>query len=313
MNSVGIEPPLILETKSKPSPGRRLDVDVDDAVLARAAGLADELALDLRGGAADGLAVGDLRLADVGLDVELAPHAVDEDLEVQLAHARRSRSGRSPRWSGPGRSGPPRPGGRGRRDIFSWSDFVLGSTATLMTGSGNSIISSLIGASGAASVSPGDDLLDADRRGDVARVDLVELLAVVGVHHQDAADALGLAGRDVEDARPGRQAARVHAEVGELADERVGHDLERQRGERLVVGGRAHDGLLLAVAVLEDALDRRHVQRRRQVVEDGVEQGLHALVLERRAAEDRGHLDVEGGLADRLLELRRPRRAPFSR
>ncbi len=39
-------------------------------------------------------------------------------------------------------------------DIFSWSDFVFGSTATLMTGSGNSIFSSLIGASGAASVSP---------------------------------------------------------------------------------------------------------------------------------------------------------------
>ena len=39
-------------------------------------------------------------------------------------------------------------------DIFSWSAFVLGSIATLITGSGNSIVSSLIGRSGAASVSP---------------------------------------------------------------------------------------------------------------------------------------------------------------
>ena len=39
-------------------------------------------------------------------------------------------------------------------DIFSWSALVLGSTATLMTGSGKVIVSSLIGASGAASVSP---------------------------------------------------------------------------------------------------------------------------------------------------------------
>ena len=31
--------------------------------------------------------VGDLRLADVGLDLELALHAVDEDVEVELAHA----------------------------------------------------------------------------------------------------------------------------------------------------------------------------------------------------------------------------------
>src|SRR3546814_12869227 len=35
----------------------------------------------------DGLAVGDLRGADVGVDLELAAHAVDDDVEVQLAHA----------------------------------------------------------------------------------------------------------------------------------------------------------------------------------------------------------------------------------
>ena len=39
-------------------------------------------------------------------------------------------------------------------DIFSWSAFVCGSTATLMTGSGKVIVSSLTGASRAASVSP---------------------------------------------------------------------------------------------------------------------------------------------------------------
>ena len=58
------------------------------AVLALAAGLADEAAVAL-GGAADRLAVGDLRLADVGGDLELADHPVDEHVEVQLAHARR--------------------------------------------------------------------------------------------------------------------------------------------------------------------------------------------------------------------------------
>ena len=40
------------------------------------------------GRAADGLAVGDLRLADVGRDLELADHPIDEHVEVQLtAHA----------------------------------------------------------------------------------------------------------------------------------------------------------------------------------------------------------------------------------
>ncbi len=68
-------------------PGRRLDVDHDVAELAAAAGLADEARLDLLDLLADRLAVGDLRLADVGLDFELAQHAVDDHLEVKLAHA----------------------------------------------------------------------------------------------------------------------------------------------------------------------------------------------------------------------------------
>src|SRR5215204_4988901 len=64
----------------------RLHVDHRVAVLAAAAGLADELALDAVDGLADRLAVGDLRAADVRVDVELALEAVDDDLEVQLAH-----------------------------------------------------------------------------------------------------------------------------------------------------------------------------------------------------------------------------------
>ena len=55
----------------------------------RAAGLADVALLDLLDRLGDRLAVGDLRLADVGGDRELAHHAVDEHVEVQLAHAAR--------------------------------------------------------------------------------------------------------------------------------------------------------------------------------------------------------------------------------
>lgn len=63
----------------------RLGLDLDVAVLTATAGLAHELALDVDR-TRDGLAVGDLRGADVGVDVELALEAVDDDLEVQLAH-----------------------------------------------------------------------------------------------------------------------------------------------------------------------------------------------------------------------------------
>ena len=118
--------------------------------------------------------------------------------------------------------------------------------------------------------------------------------------------ALGAAGRDVQHAAAGLELARVHAEVGELADERVGHDLEGERGEGRVVL-RLADGrrvLLLALLRRLEALDGRDVERAGQVVEDGVEQRLHALVLEARAAEDRRErgtlaaVEVECGLAD---------------
>ena len=64
-----------------------LEVDDDVGELARAAGLLLVAVDDLLDRLGDRLAVGDLRLADVGVDLELAQHAVDEHLEVQLAHA----------------------------------------------------------------------------------------------------------------------------------------------------------------------------------------------------------------------------------
>ncbi|MNT88751.1 hypothetical protein D3C72_2293630 [compost metagenome] len=57
------------------------------AVLSLAAGLAHELAIHIADLLADGFPVGHLRFADIGLDVEFALHAFDEDLQVQLAHA----------------------------------------------------------------------------------------------------------------------------------------------------------------------------------------------------------------------------------
>src|SRR5690606_40607857 len=56
------------------------------AELATATRLANELAFNLAG-LGDLLAVRHLRLADVSVDVELATHAVDQDVQVQLAHA----------------------------------------------------------------------------------------------------------------------------------------------------------------------------------------------------------------------------------
>ena len=87
MNSFGIVPPLDLVLEDVA--GARLagnSVDLHVAVLAAAAGLlrVPHLAVGRTG---ERLLVGDLRLADARLDAELALQTVDDDLEVQLAHA----------------------------------------------------------------------------------------------------------------------------------------------------------------------------------------------------------------------------------
>ena len=77
-----------------------------------------------------------------------------------------------------------------------------------MTGSGKTMFSRWIGRVGRGERVAGDDLLDADRGGDVAGVDLGDLLALVGVHHQDAPDPLGAPAADVQHARAGLEFAR---------------------------------------------------------------------------------------------------------
>ena len=119
---------------------------------------------------------------------------------------------------------------------LSWSDFVFGSMATWMTGSGNSIRSRMIGCVAVAQRVAGGDVLEAEAGDDVAGHRDVEVLALVGVHQQDAAETLALLLGRVVDLFALADLARVDAEVGELA-ERVGDDLERQRGERRVVVG----------------------------------------------------------------------------
>jgi len=94
--------------------------------------------------------------------------------------------------------------------------------------------------------------------------------------------------------------AGIDAEERELADERVGHDLERQRRERLVVGGLARDVLEGVGGV---AIDGRFVGRRGQVVHDRVEQALDPLVLEGRAAQHRVDDAHDRALADRAPQV----------
>src|SRR6185437_2082599 len=150
---------------------------------------------------------------------------------------------------------------------LSWSALVLGSIATSITGAGN----------------------------------FIAFLALVGVHLEEPAHALAAVLGRVVDVRPAVEHARVYADVREFPDERVRRDLERQRRERRLVG---HHALLERLVVVRHvSLDRPQVDRRRQVVDHRIEQLLHALVLERGAAQHGHELSGDGRLPNRVLDL----------
>src|SRR5690348_1706108 len=275
----------------------RFDLQHDVAVLALAARLAHELAF-LLDRLADGFAVSHLRLADVGLHVELALHAIDDDVEVQLAHAGDDRLARF--LVGAYAEGRIllREARQRHAHLFlvrlglrldRHRDHRIRERHALQR---DHVV-------GRAQRVAGGDVLQAHRRGDVAGADFLDFLAVVRVHLQDAADALLLRLDRVVHLVARIERARIDAEERERADERIGHDLERERRERRAVIGRTA-GFVLA---LVDALDRRTVGRRRQQFDHGVQHRLHALVLERGAAEHRHQVAGERARADARDDL----------
>ena len=119
------------------------------------------------------------------------------------------------------------------------------------------------------------------------------------MHLQHAADTLAVALHRVEHLGAAGQHARIDPHERQRADERIGHDLEGEAGERLgVVGLAGH----FVVAIDLEALHRRHVQRRRQEIDDRIQYQLHTLVLDGGAAQHRHEGAGDGTLADQLLQ-----------
>ena len=63
-----------------------------------------------------------------------------------------------------------------------------------------------------------------------------------------------------------------------MADKRIGHDLERQRRKRFFVVGMTRQRF---ARVRVHALDFFGIEGGGQVIDDGIEERLHAFVLER--------------------------------
>src|SRR5690606_32471505 len=145
----------------------------------------------------------------------------------------------------------------------------------------------------------GGDVFQPDHRSDVACQNFLDFSTVVGVHLQDAANTFLLALDRVVDGFTCMKNARVDAHEGQLTDERVGHQLERERRELRVVIGRQADG----VAIVVHALNRGNVHGGRQVVDDRVEHALNALVLEGGAAQQGLDCAGDGAQTQTLVDL----------
>ena len=269
------------------------------AVLAAAAGLADVLGLVLDG-LANGLPVGHLRLADIGLDAEFASHAVHEHVEMQLTHARDD--GLPGLFVGLHRE---------RRILLgelAKSDghlLLVGDRLGLDRHRDHRIREvhalecdhRIVVAERVA----GRGFLQADGGRDIAGAHFLDLVAGVRVHLHHAPDSFPALTHRVEDLIAGTEHPRVHAEERERAHVRIGGDLERQCGERFRIVGVA---LRMGHAVVEHALDGLDLGRCGQVVDDRIEHRLNTLVLERRAAQRRNDLVGQSPHADAFANLR---------
>ncbi len=222
-----------------------------------AASLANVLAFRLRI-FADGLAIRHLWLADVGFHFVFTHHAVNDDFEMQFAHT-----------ADDGLSG-----------IRIGSDFecrvFLGETAQryahfflVALGLGfnrnrNHRLGELNGLEKNGSfvranrVASGD-VFHADAGADVPSEDLTDLFALVGVHLQQTADALGFPSSGIQYGVAGLEMSGVYAHECQLADKGVRHDFECQPGERFIIRGPARQFLFQMVRIV--AFGRRNIQR----------------------------------------------------
>ena len=272
----------------------RLEVHQDLCELAGTTGLLLVGVALVHDGLADGLAVGDLRLALVALDLELAAHTVDNDVELELAHA--GDQGLSGLFVGRDLEGRILFGQLGQGDahlLLIGLGLRLDGHLDHRIREGHGVEGDRVvdGAQGVA----GGDVLQAHEGVDVTGVGAVHRVFLIGVHLEDLADAFLLLAGGVEHGVARHDGAGVDAHEHELAVERVGGDLEDQSRERIGLDRVTVDldGLVAGLV----ALDGRHVLGGRQVVDDTVQHRLNALVLEGGAAEDREGFLGDGELA----------------
>ena len=279
----------------------RVGLDFDHAVtvLAAATGLLGVLQVGLAG-LRDRFAVGNLRLADVGVHVELADQTVNDDVQMQFAHARdEGLAGFFVALHAEGRVFLRQLVERGGESVTV--GLRLGFDGDFDDRFRNIEGFEHHGALFVADRVAGGGKLHAHEGHDVAGAGGLDVLTLVGVHTEQAAKAFLLAGVGVVQRGAGFDHARVDTEEGQVAHEGVGSQLEHETGERFLVRAGADDFFFRLVGVVAHHLI--DIERRRQVVHNGVEQRLHADVTERGAAQDGHDALTDGTLADAGIDF----------
>ena len=276
------------------------------AVLPFTAGLADKLAFHLFDRFADRLAIGHLRTPDIRLNAKLSLHAVDDNLQMQLAHPGNDRlAGLLVSM-------------QTKRRIFRRQP-LQGDTHFLLIGFGfrfnrqrNHRLRELHPFEGnhrirGAQRVAGSDILQADAGGNIPGVQFVHLMAIVGLHQHDASDAFFLAFHRIPHRIAFFQRPGIDADKGQLSDIGVGHQLEGQRRERFVVVRVTFSGLPFLI----HALNRRDIQRRWHQLNHRIEHPLHAFVFKRAAAQHRLDFALHRTLAQSGNDFRLAQLAGF--
>src|SRR5581483_4932496 len=167
----------------------RLETNLGMAVLPASAGLANVFAFRFAL-LADGLAIRHLRLTDVRFDAEFAHHAVNDDFQVQLTHS--ADDGLAAIGIGVNFECGIFLGQLGERDAHLFLVALgLGFDGYRNDGSRELNRFQKDGVFLVANRFAGGDAAETDARADIARVNFADLFTLVGVHLQQAANALG--------------------------------------------------------------------------------------------------------------------------
>ena len=141
----------------------------------------------------------------------------------------------------------------------------------------------------------GTDILETYSGTYVAGLDHLDRLLLFRVHLEYAGYTFFFIGTRVVNIRTSLELTGIHAEETKAAYERVGSDLERKCGHRLVCARMANN---FFVRLGVDTGNGLYVHRRRQESHNGIEHLLSSFVFERRTAHHRYDVHRYGCLAD---------------